>query len=50
MKITIKSIFGIAADETKRILRERSKHKILPLVDWRNDRERLSEILLSIWI
>lgn len=46
----IKSIFGIAADETKRILKDNDKHKILPLVKWRNDRERMSKILLSTWV
>ncbi len=30
---------GIAADETKRIEKERNEHKLLPLVDWRNDRK-----------
>lgn len=29
---------GIASDETKRIEKERNEHKLLPLVDWRNDR------------
>ncbi len=37
---------GIAADETKRIEKERTIHKLLPLLDWRNDRKRLFELLL----
>lgn len=32
-----KEYIGIAADESKRIERERNQHKLLPLVDWRND-------------
>lgn len=32
-----KEYIGIAADETKRIEKERNMHKLLPLVDWRND-------------
>lgn len=31
-----KEYIGIAADETKRIEKERNEHKLLPLVDWRN--------------
>lgn len=30
-----KEFIGIAADETKRIEKERNKHKLLPLVDWK---------------
>ena len=30
-----KEYIGIASDETVRIEKERSKHKILPLVDWK---------------
>lgn len=30
-----KEYIGIAADETKRIEKERNKHKLLPLVDWK---------------
>lgn len=37
---------GIASDETKRIEKERNEHKLLPLVDWRNDRTGLSKLLL----
>ena len=32
-----KEYIGIAADETKRIEKERNEHKLLPLVDWRNE-------------
>lgn len=32
-----KEYIGIATDETKRIEKERNMHKLLPLVDWRND-------------
>jgi len=32
-----KEYIGIASDETKRIKKERNEHKLLPLVDWRND-------------
>lgn len=37
---------GIATDEKKRIEKERTIHKILPLVEFRNDRERLFKLLL----
>lgn len=50
MEMSIRNIFGIAADETKRILKERDGHKLLPLVKWRNDRKRMLRILLSTWI
>lgn len=32
-----KEYIGIASDETKRIKKERNEHKLLSLVDWRND-------------
>lgn len=32
-----KEYIGIASDESKRIDKERNEHKLLPLVDWRND-------------
>ena len=32
-----KEYIGIAADETKRIEKERNDHKLLPLVNWRNE-------------
>lgn len=41
-----KEYIGIAADETRRIEKERNEHKLMPLVEWRNDRERMSGILL----
>lgn len=41
-----KEYIGIASDETRRIEKERNEHKLLPLVDWRNDRSRLFKILL----
>lgn len=41
-----KEYIGIAADETKRIEKERNEHKLLPLVDWRNVRKRLLKLLL----
>ena len=41
-----KEYIGIASDEIKRIKKERTKHKLLPLVDWRNGRKRLLRILL----
>lgn len=41
-----KEYIGIAADETKRIEKERNEHKLLPLVDWRNDGKRLFKLLL----
>ena len=46
MDKNIGNIYGIASDETARIEKERSKHKLLPLVDWRNVGKRLSRILL----
>lgn len=42
-----KEYIGIAADETKRVEKERNEHKLLPLLDWRNDRKRLFRILLQ---
>lgn len=44
-----KEYIGIAGDETKRIEKERNEHKLLPLVDWRNGRKRLSKLLLQKW-
>lgn len=37
---------GIAMDEKKRIEKDRAIHKILPLVELRNDRKRLFKLLL----